>query len=170
LSHRPTAVTENDRHEPGRSEVPRPAGAVYSAGGRAKPAAAIRTSADRSGGCENIETTDECVRLYHGTHVESAAALEAGATLDAGAAAERHLDGEVGFYLASEFADAEFFAARRSSPSGWRVVAYDITEQAFQDLLARGATFRPIPADVRPTLRETSSLSRRPSLPFSTSC
>jgi hypothetical protein len=82
------------------------------------------------------------VRLFHGTDPESAAALEASASLDHAQARARHTDGQPGFYLASALADAEFFAVRHGSG---RVIAYDVSGTALEELLKGGATYGPIP-------------------------
>lgn len=85
--------------------------------------------------------------LYHGTHVDSAKAFEAGNLLDAAAAAREHLDGEPGFYLAAAEADAEFFAARRWEGS---VVVFDLSEESLRQLVKAGAERRPIPGGKPP--------------------
>jgi hypothetical protein len=82
------------------------------------------------------------VRYYHGTDTDSADAFSAGAMLDAEIAAERHIDGDQGFYLASSEGDAEFFALRRSTG---RVIAYEVTASAYEELVAAGATQQDIP-------------------------
>lgn len=80
--------------------------------------------------------------LYHGTDFSSATLLGAGALLDSASAAPNHIDGEPGFYLATDAADAEFFAVRR-----WigKVVVYDVTAQALHELERAGTVTRDIP-------------------------
>jgi len=46
------------------------------------------------------------VFLFHGTHIDFAIIFEAGSPLHAGIAAEHHIDGEPGFYLATDEGDA----------------------------------------------------------------
>jgi hypothetical protein len=87
------------------------------------------------------------VRFYHGTHTDAADAFEAGGRLDPIVAAGLHIDGEDGFYLADDRGDAEFFALRRWSG---RVVAYDVSPYAVDQLLARGARRTPIPGGCPP--------------------
>jgi hypothetical protein len=82
------------------------------------------------------------VLLYHGTDVESAAALVAGQSLDAELALARHIDGNTGFYLASEREDAEFFALRRGAG---KVLTYELAMETFQEPLIGGAAYGPIP-------------------------
>jgi hypothetical protein len=82
------------------------------------------------------------VLLYHGTDVESAAALLAGQALDANVAETRHLDGDLGFYLASARSDAEFFALRRGRG---RILTYELTADTLQELVGGGANYGPIP-------------------------
>lgn len=82
------------------------------------------------------------MRLYHGTDVDSAAALLSGDVIGAAMAEAKHIDGEPGFYLATVLGDAEFFAARR-----WvgRVVVYELSDQAIGSLDNAGAVLRSIP-------------------------
>jgi hypothetical protein len=82
------------------------------------------------------------VRLFHGTDVESAAALESGAELDLPTAKARHTNGAIGFYLATERGDAEFFAIRLGRG---RVITYDFTTDALEGLIDSGCVLRPIP-------------------------
>jgi hypothetical protein len=80
--------------------------------------------------------------LYHGTDLNSALALLNGAPLSADLAATLKIDGPQGFYLATNYADAEFFALRRSQPV---VLTYDMSDSAVRTLMAGGAVFSPIP-------------------------
>jgi hypothetical protein len=82
------------------------------------------------------------VRYYHGTDTDSADALSDGAALEADIAHERHIDGDRGFYLATSEGDAEFFALRRSTG---RVIAYEVTATAHDELIAAGARQHDIP-------------------------
>jgi hypothetical protein len=82
------------------------------------------------------------VTFYHGTDLPSAARLLGGAILDATAAAALKLDGPPGLFLASELADAEFFAARRGRGA---VLVYQMSSAAVGQLQADGADRRPIP-------------------------
>jgi hypothetical protein len=82
------------------------------------------------------------VLLYHGTDLQSAAALEAGEPLDVGVARERHNEGPLGFYLASAIGDAEFFAVREGMG---RVITFELEAQAVEQLLIGGAVYHPIP-------------------------
>jgi hypothetical protein len=92
------------------------------------------------------------VFLFHGTHVDFAIAFEVGSPLDVAIAAEHHIDGEPGFYLATDEGDAEFFAARR-----WlgRVVAFEASDTAMQRLKQDGALSRPIPGGRPPYFTES---------------
>lgn len=85
--------------------------------------------------------------LYHGTDLSSATSLGAGAPLSSAAAASNHIDGESGFYLATEKADAEFFAVRRWIGS---VIVYDLKGPALSALERAGAETRPIPGGCPP--------------------
>lgn len=82
------------------------------------------------------------MRLFHGTDLESAAALAAGEKLDAQKATDLHVDGEPGFYLASDVGDAEFFAVRLGPG---RVLSYEVSAYAVEDLLTAGATYQRVP-------------------------
>lgn len=81
--------------------------------------------------------------FFHGTSASSAHAILRGDPLDVRIAASLHIDGEPGFYLASEIADAEFFAVRR--PEGGVVLTFDIGESAIATLLTAGGVQRSIP-------------------------
>ena len=87
-------------------------------------------------------TSPRVVRLYHGTDVDSAKDLEADLRLDPALAAERHIDGELGFYLATAEADAEFFAARRGLG---RVLVFHLSHHALEELETAGAERQPVP-------------------------
>jgi RHS repeat-associated protein len=80
--------------------------------------------------------------LFHGTDLASAGRLLEGEPLSAARAAETHIEGDPGFYLATHEGDAEFFAARRE-PGG--VIQYGLSPRAVSALQDEGAVFRPIP-------------------------
>ena len=82
------------------------------------------------------------MEFYHGTALESATRLSVGHPLDIAAAFALKIDGPPGFYLATELADAEFFAVRRAQGA---VIAYDVLTDARDELLRAGATYQPIP-------------------------
>ncbi len=54
---------------------------------------------------------------FHGTDIDSAWNILEGEKLDVAKAAAKKIDGPPGFFLATEIADAEFFALRRA-PGG----------------------------------------------------
>lgn len=87
------------------------------------------------------------MRLYHGTDPESAIALASGTRLDPNRASELHTDGPLGFYLASEYSDAEFFAVRHGIGS---VIAYEISPDGLDALLVAGAVYQRIPQGPAP--------------------
>jgi hypothetical protein len=62
--------------------------------------------------------------------------------LDSAIAADLHIDGDQGFYLADDQGDAEFFALRRWSGT---VVVYEFSQHALDRLFAAGAVRDPIP-------------------------
>jgi len=80
--------------------------------------------------------------FFHGTDVQSADELANEAPLDATIARNRHIDGHLGFYLATEASDAEFFAARRGA-KGW--LTYRLNQDTLDRLLAVGARLQSIP-------------------------
>jgi hypothetical protein len=82
------------------------------------------------------------VLLYHGTDLQSAAALEADEPLDAGVARDLHSEGELGFYLASDIGDAEFFAVRQGEG---RVITFELDASAVEQLLVGHAIYHPLP-------------------------
>jgi hypothetical protein len=84
------------------------------------------------------------MRLYHGTDVESALGLLNGDELDGTIAADRHINGAPGFYLATEEGDAEFFAIRRDLGRG-AIVAFDIDDDVVDELRECGGVTGPIP-------------------------
>ncbi|MFH9677385.1 hypothetical protein ACH4L5_34660 [Streptomyces sp. NPDC017405] len=63
--------------------------------------------------------------------------------LDATAAAAGHTDGPGGFFLATHYADAEFFALRQAVQKG--VIKVKITDTAMNRLEEAGAVTRKIP-------------------------
>ena len=78
---------------------------------------------------------------YHGTDVTSAVRLLNREPLDIAAAATNHIDGQLGFYLATEAADAEYFALRRQGT----ILVYSITADALRALRHGGLRRRRIP-------------------------
>jgi len=84
------------------------------------------------------------MRLYHGTDLFSATRFLAGEVLDAARAAALKTDGPPGFFLATDIADAEFFALRQMRGNAV-VLAVDFSDAAAGALVAAGALCRPIP-------------------------
>lgn len=82
--------------------------------------------------------------LYHGSALSTCKSFLAGAELDLDAAARYHIDGELGFYLATSLEDAKYFALRRS-PGG--VLVYDLSNTAYELLRAAGSTEAAIPGN-----------------------
>lgn len=82
------------------------------------------------------------MRLYHGSDVTSVRSLLGGAELDSTIAAERHVNGAPGFYLATNAGDAEYFAIRRAPGA---VVALEVDDEVVAALLGQGAVIRSIP-------------------------
>ncbi|MBI3971021.1 MAG: hypothetical protein HY332_07000 [Chloroflexi bacterium] len=82
------------------------------------------------------------ILLYHSTDVASALKLLNGAPLDAGEAQTAHIDGALGFYLATLVSDAEYFALRRQGT----ILEYMLSSDAVAALLTAGVIRRPIPA------------------------
>src|SRR5438067_4555706 len=73
----------------------------------------------------------ERVTVFHGTDVDSALRLLNGEPLDAAKAAASKIDGPPGFFLTTEYADAEYFALRRA-PGG--VLQYEVSGTALVQL------------------------------------
>lgn len=84
------------------------------------------------------------MRFYHGTDYDSAVALEAGEPLDAAKASALKIDGPPGFFLATDLADAQFFALRQARGVA-AVIAFELSAAAEQALLAGGGLRRSIP-------------------------
>jgi len=57
-------------------------------------------------------------------------------------AAERHIDGPAGFYLATDEGDAQYFAVRRSPGA---IIVFEVDDEVIGTLLELGAVRRPIP-------------------------
>jgi len=85
------------------------------------------------------------VIFYHGTELASAQSLHHDLLLDAAIAADLHIDGADGFYMATRFEDAEFFAARRAIVGEPAVVRLESSSAAYGELVAAGAKTQPIP-------------------------
>ena len=85
---------------------------------------------------------EDAVTFYHGTSLDSARGLLENPALDAGKAAAGHMDGPSGFHLATESADAEYFALRCGQGA---ILRYDISSRGVQALRDAGATLRDIP-------------------------
>lgn len=81
-----------------------------------------------------------CV-FYHGASEASIRALYAGAPLDAEVAASLKTDGPPGFFLATDSAAAEYFAARAEGA----ILEYSIEKSAVSALRRAGAILRDIP-------------------------
>ena len=86
--------------------------------------------------------------FHHGTDLESAKALLSARPLDAARGAALKIDGPPGFFLATDLADAEFFALRQLRGPG-AVLLFDISATALSSLSARGAVRRPVPRGPR---------------------
>ncbi|MBV1909340.1 MAG: VCBS repeat-containing protein [Kangiellaceae bacterium] len=81
--------------------------------------------------------------LYHGTDKPTGLRLLAGEPLNFSLAMEnRKTNGETGFYLATNFDDALYFAERTGN--GY-VLQYTLTESAMKSLLLSGSTIKSIP-------------------------
>jgi len=90
---------------------------------------------------EGIES-DGAYIFYHGTDVDSAVKLLLGAPLSAEFAGNNKIDGKLGFYLATDYADTEYFALRRGEGA---VLQYSVSTGAFESLITSGSAFTPIP-------------------------
>lgn len=90
------------------------------------------------------------MRLFHGTDPDSALALVNGQHLDIGRVQQRHVHGELGFYLAEECSDAEAFGAYHG-PSA--VIAFDVDDDAMAELETAGARLRRIAGTPPPYFR-----------------
>jgi hypothetical protein len=84
------------------------------------------------------------MRLYHGTDIDAAVRFLAGELLDECPALEFKIDGPLGFFLATEIGDAEFFALRQMR-GGAVILAFEWTDNARNLLENAGAMHRPIP-------------------------
>jgi hypothetical protein len=82
------------------------------------------------------------VLLFHGTEIDSAAALLQGHVLDAQIALSRHIDGKIGFYLATSKNDAEFFAVRRWEGT---VIRFELSDAAVAELATAASVLAPVP-------------------------
>ncbi len=89
-----------------------------------------------------VRTTGGGIVLYHGTDVQSALRLLNGEPLSAQVASGNKIDGLPGFYLATDYDDAVFFAARRGEGA---VIQFIISNKALGGLNANGAYFQKIP-------------------------
>ncbi len=103
---------------------------------------AIRTAA-------TSKTDEHSLVFFHGTNLESAMALWAGAPLEVETAISlKHEKMAVpGFYLATNIIAAEHFAAVQGDLNGGKaaVLQYTMSGKAVYALTASGAQFRPIP-------------------------
>lgn len=81
--------------------------------------------------------------LYHGTDADSALRLVNGEPLDAAKAAALKIDGPRGFFLATEYDDAEYFALRRVRGA---VLRFEVSGTAFGQLSGVGLAQGPIPS------------------------
>ncbi|MGW9071866.1 hypothetical protein ACWGQT_20790 [Streptomyces yangpuensis] len=83
--------------------------------------------------------------FYHGSDQGSLKEIwEAG--LKAGSAGAKHMDGAGGFFLATEYDDAEYYALRRGGQGlGVGVIKTTITKDAMAALREAGAQLRDIP-------------------------
>lgn len=79
---------------------------------------------------------------FHGTDITSARNILQGEKLDVAKATAKKIDGPPGFFLATEVADAEFFALRRV-PGG--ILEFILSPKAVEQLKSFGAVRRPIP-------------------------
>jgi len=80
--------------------------------------------------------------FYHGTDVDSALRLLNGEPLDATKAASLKIDGPAGFFLATEYDDAEYFALRRARGA---VLRFDLSGTSLGQLRGAGLVQGPIP-------------------------
>ncbi|KOO60056.1 hypothetical protein WH43_00045 [Rheinheimera sp. KL1] len=96
----------------------------------------------QAAGLSRVRTTGGGIVLYHGTDVQSALRLLNGEPLSAQVASGNKIDGLPGFYLATDYDDAVFFAARRGEGA---VIQFIISNKALGGLNANGAYFQKIP-------------------------
>ena len=89
-----------------------------------------------------MSTPSNKLVLYHGTDVDSALRFMNGEPLDAAKAAAAKIDGPPGFFLATEYDDAEYFALRRVRGA---VLRYEMSGIALGQLRMAGAAQGPIP-------------------------
>ena len=82
--------------------------------------------------------------FYHGTDVNSVVDLANGVKLDEIRATGAKIDGPVGFFLATSLYDAEYFAIRRFGG----ILQYNMTDEAYQELVKAGAYQQKIPAGI----------------------
>jgi hypothetical protein len=80
--------------------------------------------------------------FYHGTDPGSAIDLLNGSPLDAATAVAKHTDGPGGFFMATHFDDAAFFATRNGPGA---VLKVTLSGDAMKALRAAGSSIRPIP-------------------------
>ncbi len=105
----------------------------------------IRKRAEGAGARHQLVFVDRLVAgglFFHGASVQSLVdILNKG--LDATAAAASHTDGPGGFFLATHYADAQFFALRQLGQKG--IIKVRITDTAMNRLEEAGAVSRKIP-------------------------
>lgn len=80
--------------------------------------------------------------FHHGTDIDSAVDLLNGTPLDAVAAAAKHTDGPGGFFMATHYDDAAFFATRNGTGA---VLDITLSGNAIKALQGAGARIGPIP-------------------------
>lgn len=97
---------------------------------------------EQAAAISRVRTADGGIVLYHGTDVQSAIRLLNGEPLSAQIAAGNKIDGLPGFYLATDYDDAAFFATRRGDGA---VIQFIISNKALGGLNANGAYFQKIP-------------------------
>ncbi|WP_167542949.1 SpvB/TcaC N-terminal domain-containing protein [Pseudoalteromonas prydzensis] len=97
---------------------------------------------EQSAAIARVRSADGGIVLYHGTDVQSALRILNGEPLNAVIASGNKIDGLPGFYLATDYNDAEFFALRRGEGA---VIKFMISNKALGGLNANGASFNKIP-------------------------
>lgn len=91
----------------------------------------------------NATMEEHTRKLFHGTNVEQAQAFLAGQELDGERALQAKINGQSGFFLATDYYDAEYFALRRGRGA---VVEYHLSLNAVRELRKAGIMPQPIPA------------------------
>jgi hypothetical protein len=109
--------------------------AKYATQAKAKTASAVQAGT-------TLKPDDPWLTFYHGTSTESGLALLSGAPLSLAAATENHIDGAIGFYLATDYDAAYYFGARRQGT----MLTVTMRTSAYEALVASGSVMQPFPS------------------------